>query len=497
MKRIILSISLMFGLLLSGFSQNDLDALRYSQSFLGGTARSVSMGGAFGALGSDFASLSINPAGLGMFRSKEFTITPTFHHDMTTSTFLGTQMDDRKNNFNMSNLGLVMSFPLRGSSGWKYINLGIGYNELDNFHQDIVMEGVNHNSSLADFFVDRASGFYYDELNSFGPGLAWNTWLISESDSTGLNYGSVLNDYGNSDYTFGLNQRRVIQTTGTKGEYMLSLGTNYNDKLFIGATIGISRINFYQEVSHIEEDLNETVPDLDNFYYYANLKTQGTGFNFKLGVTYRPVEFLRIGTAIHLPTYYKMEDDYYSYLEAEYDSPRPLDTLGYTIYSSESPNGYYEYELNTPFKFIGSVALQIKKFAIISVDYEYINYSSARLKDGSDGYDFTPENEDINTYFQPVSNIRIGSEFKLGLFSLRGGYAYYGKPYISGEMNENSNYSFITGGIGLRTKVLFLDLAYQHGLHEEQYLMYGMQELEETTLNTHHNKFMITVGYRF
>ena len=497
MKRIILSISLMFGLLVVGFSQNDLEALRYSQSFLGGTARSIGMGGAFGALGGDFISLSINPAGIGMYRSKEFTITPTFHHDMTTSTFLGTQIDERRYNFHLNNLGLVMSFPLGGSSSWRYVNLGIGYNALDNYYQDIVMEGVNHNSSITDRFVWDAAGLYNDELSSFGAGLAWDTWLISESDSTGLNYGSVLNDYGNSSYAFGQNQRRVIQSTGTKGEYMLSVGANYNDKLFIGATFGISRIDFFQEVSHVEEDLDGTVPDLDNLYFYTNLKTQGTGFTFKIGATYRPIELLRIGAAVHLPTYYKMDDDYYSYMEAVYDSPRSLDTLGYTTYSAESPDGYYEYELNTPFKFIGSVAVQIKKFAIISLDYEYIDYSTARLKNGSDGDNFTHANEDIDNFFQPVSNIRIGSEFRLGMFSLRGGYAYYGKPYVSGEMNENSNYSFITGGIGFRTKTISMDLAYQYGLHEEQYLMYNMSELAETTLKTNQNKFMITVGYRF
>jgi len=85
----------------------------------------------------------------------------------------------------------------------------------------------------------------------------------------------------------------------------------------------------------------------------------------------------------------------------------------------------------------------------------------------------------------------------LGLFSIRGGYAYYGKPYISGELNENSSYSFFTGGLGLRTKVFFMDLAYQHALHEENYLMYNMMELEDTAIETHLNKIMITFGYRF
>jgi hypothetical protein len=497
MKRIIVSITLIVAFSLTGFSQNDLDALRYSQSFIGGTARSMSMGGAFGALGGDFTSLSINPAGVGMYRAKEFSITPTFYHDMTTSTFLGKQIEDTRYNLNLNNVGIVFSLPLRESSNWKFLNIGVGFNALDNYHQDVVMEGVNHNSSLLDYFVWDGTGYYNDELDLFGSGLAWDTWLISESDTTGLNYGSVLNDYGNRGYLFGQNQKRVIRTTGTKGEYLVSLGTNYNDKLYIGASIGFTRIDFYQEVTHIEEDLSGTVPDLDNFYYYYRLKTQGTGFTFKLGATYRPVSFLRIGAAVHLPTFYKMDDDFYSYMEANYDTPRPYDTLGYLTYSAESPDGYNEYELNTPFKFIGSAAVQIQKFAIISFDYEYINYSKAQLKGGSDGSNFTTENEVIDAAYRPASNIRLGTEFKLGMFSLRGGYAYYGKPYAGNELNENSAFSFITGGIGIRTKAFFLDLGYQYGLHEEKYLMYTMEELDETTLNSHHNKLMATFGYRF
>lgn len=485
----------------TGLAQNDLDALRYSQSFVGGTARSMGMGGAFGALGGDFTAMSINPAGLALYRGKEFTITPTFNHDMTTTNFLGSEMSDTRYNINLNNVGMVYSFPLSGSSGWKYINLAIGYNVLDNYYQDLVMEGVNHNSSMLDYFEfdanygEDGTGYYYDQLNQFGSGLAWNTWLISESDSTGLNYGSVLNDYGNRNYVFGQNQRRIIKTTGTKGEYLFSLATNYNDKLFIGASIGFTRINFYQEVTHIEDDPNNTVPDLDDFYYFTRLKTQGTGFTFKLGASYRPVPFLRIGAAVHLPTFYQMDDNYYSYMEAYYDTPR--DTMGNLSFASESPDGYYEYELSTPFKFIGSAAVQIKKLAIISFDYEFINYASAELKDGSDGYSFTEENSVIEEVFQPASNIRIGTEIRLGLFSIRGGYAYYGKPYVDGELNENSYYSFLTGGLGFRTQVFFLDIGYQYGLHEEKYLMYNMEELDETTINSNHNKLMMTFGYRF
>ena len=49
-------------------AQTDIDALRYSQTSIAGTARFTSMAGAFGALGGDFSSLATNPAGVAIYR---------------------------------------------------------------------------------------------------------------------------------------------------------------------------------------------------------------------------------------------------------------------------------------------------------------------------------------------------------------------------------------------------------------------------------------------
>lgn len=46
-------------------------AYTLSQHDLRGTARFISMGGAFGALGGDLSTLSQNPAGIGIYRSNE------------------------------------------------------------------------------------------------------------------------------------------------------------------------------------------------------------------------------------------------------------------------------------------------------------------------------------------------------------------------------------------------------------------------------------------
>lgn len=54
------------------FSQGVVDALKYSQQDIRGTARYMGMAGAFGALGGDITTLSQNPAGIGVYRNSEY-----------------------------------------------------------------------------------------------------------------------------------------------------------------------------------------------------------------------------------------------------------------------------------------------------------------------------------------------------------------------------------------------------------------------------------------
>ena len=57
------------------WAQQEMDAYRYSPMDLNGTARSIGMGGAFGALGGDMSAMSHNPAGIAVYRSSELQTT--------------------------------------------------------------------------------------------------------------------------------------------------------------------------------------------------------------------------------------------------------------------------------------------------------------------------------------------------------------------------------------------------------------------------------------
>ena len=87
------------------YSQSYVDnALLFSTNKYGGTARFVGMGGAFGALGGDFSSISINPAGLGVYRSSEFVFSPGMSNNINTSTYINNPIEENGYNVNCLDL---------------------------------------------------------------------------------------------------------------------------------------------------------------------------------------------------------------------------------------------------------------------------------------------------------------------------------------------------------------------------------------------------------
>ena len=216
-KLIILSVAFFVVSAKNVNAQNEVDALRYSQlGFLGGTARSAGMAGAFGALGGDFSTLSTNPAGIGIYRQSELTFTPSFFNQSTASNMSGgSSIQDSKPDFNFGNIGMVASRYNADRSGWKGFSFGFGYNRTNDFNNNIDMQsGVNNRGSLLDSYLADANNNVglYQNYNPYGTQLAWNSWLL---DSVGGKLVHVLPNYGEK-------QSMSVQSSGAMGEGVLS-----------------------------------------------------------------------------------------------------------------------------------------------------------------------------------------------------------------------------------------------------------------------------------
>lgn len=466
-------------------AQNEIDALRYSQTNFLGTARSSAMAGAFGALGGDFSTLSTNPAGIGLYRRSELTITPSFFNQSTTSDLNGTSLRDSKPNFNFGNAGMVFaSYNPDEKNGWKGFSFGFGYNRINNFNNRIEMQGKNNNGSLLDVYLADAiaDGGHSQNYNQFGTQLAWNTYLI-DSANGGLTH--VLPNHGET-------QSKYVETSGAMGETVFSLGGNYDDKLYLGGTIGIPRIRYTESSQYKESIANDTIYGFRSFTLNQKLATTGSGVNFKFGMIYKPVDWLRIGGALHSPSYYSMHDAWNSDMTSVFTGSN----AGFSS-SAKSPQGTFDYSLTTPMRAIGSLGFVIGKMGMINADYEYVDYASTRLH--STSYDFINENQAISNKYTSAGNIRVGTEWRiLNPMSIRAGVAYYGSPYKQGVGNDGSRICY-TAGIGFREANFFLDLAYVYVQTKENYYFYdpSVAYVDPSVNTSKSSSVMMTLGLKF
>lgn len=467
------------------FAQNETDALRYSQTSPTGTARFAALGGAFGALGSDFTTLSFNPAGIGFYRSSELTFTPAIYNSSSTANYLGTSKKDSKLNFNFGNIGMVRTWirNKEGSTyGWLNFNLGIGYNRLNSFQNRLNIEGRNFSNSRADAFANQANGTNYNNLGNeypFDVNLAWQTYMIDTSSNSTNTYVTPMGNYGQL-------QKLQATTRGSLGETVIAFGANYSNRLYLGATIGIPNVRYRQENIYEENDDLDTIPQFSSMKYTEQLRTSGSGVNFKIGAIYRITDWVRIGAAFHTPTYYTLTDNWASDMTSKVYN---------TDFSASSPIGSFQYSLTTPLRAIGSVGFIAGQAGLVSVDYEYVNYSTAKLN--SSNYNFSAENKRVNERYHATGNIRIGTEWRYKIFSARAGYAIFGSPYSKSFRIDNSTASL---GAGIRTRGFFVDAAYLLNISNNN--RYNLYMLDNSTpvsaeVNNLAGSFMVTFGFRY
>ena len=133
MKTRLTLIAIVLLLPLSLSAQNLDDALRYSKLFYQGTARFDGMGGAFTALGGDLSAISLNPAGIAVFRSTEFTVSTQVNFKDNNANFFGYNNESRSSQFNLGQIGLVTSMTMGNGSGLKGLSFGYSFSRTNNY----------------------------------------------------------------------------------------------------------------------------------------------------------------------------------------------------------------------------------------------------------------------------------------------------------------------------------------------------------------------------
>jgi hypothetical protein len=474
---------LFVGASLLAHAQDAVEALNLSNVGVQGTARSMGFGSTLGSIGGDFAALSVNPAGIGVYRMSELTFTPSMKFNTAESQYQGSASSASNSRFNINNFGIVLTSAPSGKRYdqrcWKAVSFAFGMNRVGDFNRDYTYQGKNMSSSMtqtfeADANFDTAGVKTYSPSNGLGY-MGYQAYLIDPTLSG--RYTSVVPFGG------GINQWKEAKQRGRITEYVISFGGNYKEKLLVGGTLGFTGFK-YDYQSRYSEWLSEDnhSPNPNNFSSFRleqNLSLNGSGINLNLGGIYKISDNFRIGAAFHTPTYYNIDDLYRPYMTS-------LVNGGETILSVD--NGFvqenaFKYTFVTPWRGVLSAAFVKKGLGFVTVDYEYIGYNSMRFyyPYGYDmaGYALSQEETDMNNYLQSLykgaSNLRVGVEALAGqYFMVRGGFGYFGSPY-----RNSPDYGYrmdFSGGIGFHFENFFTDLAYVRSIYTEQQTPYMISD---------------------
>ncbi len=514
MKKYLLFI--LFFTSITAFGQVPEDVLKYSFFPQSGTARNLAIGGVMGSLGGDFTATYVNPAGLGNYRTGEVSFTPSFFLNNNKTDFRDTRFDNKKNNFAFGSLGFVF-----GASNMYEKNssqaFSIGVMQTANFNNTVKYRGYNNYSSFAEQWAeevaysgDSIGGILANPQYAYGSAPALYTYLVDT-----FRIGSDLQVKATPEFIIAngnaLLQQKTIETSG--GIYEIALGYAYNkqDKWQFGGSIGIPIVSYKSTTTFTESDTSSNKSNyFDYFTYTDNYKTTGAGLNIKLGAIYRPQEYIRLGLAIHSPTYMlQMTDKRNTNLEAATENYNGTVSKPSNDFTNGQP-GESKYSMLSPWKVLlsGSYVFREvedvrKQKGFISADIEYTGYKHAGFYSSAEN----PTAEETN-YFKGLTrvirnqykgnfNFRVGGEVKFNIIMVRLGAAYYMNPYKDPALKANK--LLVSGGLGYRHKGFFIDLTYVHSFNKDVDFAYRLQDKDNTfaSIKNQRGNIAATFGIKF
>lgn len=505
MKKII-TLSLSLAIAFNSVAQDEHDALRFAFTSSQSTARGIGIGNALGSIGADFATLSVNPAGIGLYRSSEFSITPSFTTHNNSGQYLGSTTEANGSKFNLGGFGFVSTNSEKGlryrNKKWKAVSFGIGMNRNATFRNIYQYKGDNYKNSLIERYAEEFNG--YGGLNnnalnnvSYPAFAAYQTYLIDRgmgADSTKA--------FSYVPYSDGIRQDKRVSERGHIQEYVISVGGNYMEQLMLGATLGINSLKYERTQSFSEDDISN---NLSNDFKYMDLqevlKTSGTGINLKLGAILKPTKNLRFGLAVHTPTAYELNDASQIFMESHTDSLLTRNNPSASPVSNFNQDTVlvFNYGYTTPYKVLGSATVMFNKSGFLTADVEFVDYASMRYNFREYEALESKTNEVIRNTYKSALNIRVGGEVRLNKVSLRAGGGFMGSPYKNTALDASQIH--LGAGIGYRTNLWFLDMGYQYTqrqLSEMPYLLARANaDVQRATINNRTGMLSITMGWKF
>lgn len=489
--------------------RNEL-VMQMSQSYSGGTARMLGLGGGKVALGADAGNLHLNPASLGFYNRSEWVFTPSINYIGTSAEYLGDVTSDNKLNFNFANLGVVFNRTKapQEEGKWRGGSLGFSMNRTNTHHFDATYQAYNPNQDIIDYAVEQDNYFGFNDitdlLSSVGvtgeffvedTGQESITFNGGEYPVEGLEkrdgkiyftdrniYDIETGELAIPTEDFPVFQREEVRSRGAEYAASISYGGNYDDKLYFGAGINIMSIDKEIERAYIEQP---TGADLSQLTFIDNYVLSGSGVNVNLGIIARPVQSILIGLSYTSPTFYSMEESREFEMTADYTDGAPV--MDRRLFPA------FGYNLTLPSKIRGGMTFFFGKNGFLTADIETSNTSKALFKNGYDGYSFEDENSQNRRLFSKTVKAGIGGEYRWDIFRFRGGFNYITDP--SESENPDFNRMMYAFGAGLRKRDFFIDLSYNYFTGNQ--LISPYPTAEQANVSKNNSMISASIGFNF
>ena len=515
MKKIFLSLLLGSSIVTIAQETTINDALRYSISNLNGTARFRGMSGAFGAVGGDLSSISVNPAGSIFFANNFASVSGSNYNAHNSSNYFGTKTKDDNSTVDLNQIGAVLIFNDKsGKSNWSKIAVAINYENANDFDNSLYSASVNPTNSIGNYFIDKAQGLpleymelqpgetitdlytYLGETSGLGfPAqqamLGYQAFLFEANDPADLNN---VDYYTNVPTDGNYFQDNYVTSSGFNGKLSANVATGYKDKLFLGMNLNVHFTDYMKTTSVYEENNNPlystglTVTDIQ---FDNELYTYGSGFSLNLGAIYKFTESFRAGVAFESPTWYKLNDELTQQLIV--NTTDGTDNFQNVI-APNVVNIYETYKIQTPCKLTLSGAYIFNKKGLISIDYAMRDYSNTKFKPTNDSF-YRDLNIQMSNQLDKTYELRIGGEYKIKQWSVRGGYRFEESPYkVDYAMGDLTGYS---AGLGYNFGKSKLDVSYanDHRNHNLAFISSGMNDTAR--IRTTNNNVTLTYSVNF
>ena len=495
------------------FAQYAADAFRYSEINQTGTARFQGLGGNHTALGGDATSISGgNPAGLGFYTRSEFSISPSVSNYNTKSDYIGTSRKDGKTNLNLSQASLVITNKPSYQRTWKSSSIGISYSRQQSFQNRFSYSGLNNRSAyvnkvLEDVNTSRPTSATlnadYDpdvNLAYSEAGAYYQLFMINPTTEAGA-------PYTRYDANSPTQQLGEFDSKGGQTQWNFAYAGNYNDKLYVGGTIGFNRIKY--DYMHTLTETYTTGTVFRGAAQSENLNVSGNGINATFGLIYKLTPTLQFGGSLTSPTFTKISETFNQSTSADYIVGSLRNDTGADIGPSllnipQAPNDF-EYSIISPMRGSLGATVFINQSGFITGSLEYVGYGGMRVRTkylSSEDNNAFKENYkmEIQDTYKAGINARLGGEYRSGVFRGRLGLAYLSDPYKIQFDGINRDKLLLSAGLGIRNDRFFADISGTFNSFKSVYSPYVLsntQDYASAKITNHATNVVLSIGTFF